>query len=183
MTTLAPEKPVDAPKPQSPVAAAARFELWGIQNWLLAVILAAPLGLLWAHGLLFALGVGYLIAYIGIMAVPTSLNLLLIYDALRIFMGRPSTIMPWMVAIYIVGSRGPKKRAHPLVTVSVVANPFTAAAGDFLDLALRRRSDALKQIMEDAQRFANQMRRRPPQVIVVEVAEFSREVFDGAVCV
>src|SRR5690242_20291298 len=127
MTTLAPEKPVETTQPETPIKAVARFELWGVENWLLAVAFAAPVGLLWAHGLVFALGVGYVIAYLGVMAVPTSLNLLLMYDALRILMGRPSTVMPWMLAIYIVGKRDPQQPAHPLVTLSVMANPFTAA--------------------------------------------------------
>ncbi len=184
MTTLAPEKDVTQKPAPSEISSVARFELWGLQNWLLATVFLAPLALLWAHGALFLVGLGYAIVYLVLMIIPTLLNLLLLYDALRILVGRSATVLPWMLGTFIasIRRRQPQK-AHPLVSLSVVVNPFTAAAGEFWALALRYRRNALQQIMEDANRLAVRIRPTAPQVFVVEMQEFSREVLDDAMCV
>src|SRR2546427_8185653 len=105
MTTFAPDKPLAPEKPVSRAPAAVRLELLGLQNWALAMLLLVPVAMLWSSGLLFAVGVGYTILYVGLMLTPTSLNLLLMYDALRVLLGRSATVMPWVLGLYVVSKR------------------------------------------------------------------------------
>jgi hypothetical protein len=180
MTTIAPEKRPSIPERRlSPARVAARLELFGLQNWILAIMLLAPLALLWGRGLWFALGFGYLIAYVGLMAIPTSLNLLLTYDALRVWVGRPAAVLPWMLGMYLFVARGRQPGFYPRATLlsklAVLGNPLVMLAGEIWALACRYRPETLPQINADAKRYADQMRGRPPQIIVFEVHELSRD--------
>src|SRR6185436_21177314 len=60
-----------------------------------AVAAVIPFALLWSDDdWVRGIGVGYVLLYIGLMVVPTALEALLMYDALRVLMGRQAIVLP-----------------------------------------------------------------------------------------
>jgi hypothetical protein len=163
-----------------------RIERIGLLNWAIAAALAAPLALLWAGGVLLYAGVVYAAFYATMMAVPTGLNVLSMFDAVRVLTGRPSTFMPWMLALCRVGLN--EQRAGRLPAPSgftklvVLGNPLANLMLECWAVALRYRPTVWQQIQDDACRLASQLERtRPPQFVVFEAREWSREFPNNAV--
>jgi hypothetical protein len=168
----------------------ARYELRMIQDWGLALVVALPLALLWTDGLLFAIGVGYAFLYAGVMVVPTALHLLLIYDALRVVVGRPAAVAPWVLSIAELARLRPHARHRiPIWTwVGVMANPTGSLAAEFWGVAVRIRPEAWREVRRQSHQLAEaalqrEVYREPPQIVAFEGRVWRHELERaGAIC-
>jgi hypothetical protein len=169
-----------------------RYELAMLRDWALALVVALPLTLLWTDGVLFALGVGYALLYTGVMVVPTALHLLLIYDALRVVVGRPAAVAPWVLGLAELGRIRFGPRAHRRIPVwtwiGVMANPTGTLAAEFWGVAIRIRPGAWDEVRREARQFAEavlerQVYREPPQIVAFEGRVWRHELERaGAAC-
>jgi hypothetical protein len=165
----------------------ARAEITILENWWWALILASPLVLVSTEGVLGALGIGYILFYVGLMAVPTAINLLLMYDALRVMLRRPPVITPLLVAQLERGQ--PRRRHKPegwqttLIWLAVVGNPLSSLAQECWFAALRINPSAVDEVRREAQRYGrNGSEPKTAAVVTYGASAWVREVDEMAPC-
>lgn len=161
------------------------YELDTLMNWAAATVVALPLALLFGDGLVFALCVGYVIGYVGVMVVPAALNLLLVYDAVRVILRRPAFWAPWVIAMVETtreeaARTGRALRLHPIARVGIIANPTSAVAAEMWGLAMRLNPGAWREVHRTAKAMTAAMRPKAPAsasgVVVHEVQNWVEEV-------
>ncbi len=163
---------------------ALRVEWLFLRTWALALVLLLPLSLLWAHnGLLVAAGVGYLIIYCSLMSIPLAINLLAAFDAVRVIVGRPSTIMVMFLATLVASARVPvekRPRAHWSVQLFMLGCPLMPLMIEVWRIALQRRPSVVQQIVQDALRVSATMSRQgiqgAPTVVIAETEQWRDEL-------
>lgn len=114
-------------------------------NWamgLAATATAVPVALVWSDdSLVRALGVGYVLFYAGLMVLPTALEALLLYDAVRVLTRRSSIVLPWVAAQLEITRRrippGQRKKSHWLVRWGSFASPLGVLQREAWGLAAR----------------------------------------------
>lgn len=160
-----------------------RVEWLFLKTWAIALLLLLPLALLWTDGVLFAFGIGYLIFYAALMAIPVAINLLASFDAVRIIVGRPSTIMVLFLGTLMAASRTPaakRPQPHWAVTLFLAGCPLMPVMIELWRIALQRRPTVIQQIMQDAVKMSatmsNQRAQAAPTVVIAETERWRDEL-------
>jgi hypothetical protein len=157
-----------------------------VRHALVALALAAPLALVGIDGAAHVIGLCYAGIYLALVAVPTALDLLLMFDASRVIIGRAAAVVPFFLAIVELSKQHvmPEPRSawiRALVIVGVRGAPLTPFASEAWLLAIRFRPEVWRTVKEQATELAARIREaklRPPtpRFVVADVQEWQRDV-------
>jgi hypothetical protein len=142
----------------------ARMELDALQNFGFSLLVAAPLVLLALDGAWFAVGLGYAVAYVVMMLVPTALYVLMGFDALRVIARKQAAFVPFLMAMgrntataEVVEKKTP--RAIKVFTkVGLAANPFSSLTRELWIVAFRSNPAGRKEVQDAAAKIAKELK-------------------------
>jgi hypothetical protein len=127
-------------------------------NLACALVLAAPLALLAADGMLEIVGLMYLGFYIVIMIIPTAIYVLMLFDALRVLLHRDPVFMPFLLAMRKAGTaQQPTRPRFSLLTFAILGNVFASLSREMWFLAFRFNPQAMERMSQAAKALGERM--------------------------